>query len=191
MSREDNDERLKDTRRGSGHHVKTLLRGSETGSDSGMKRTRQRSGSHSPARVCCTSSESSTLIHVQKAAQTPLCPSGFSLPRGTLHKDDEPIIELYFSRHPSELVISSEFVDEMNANVLQVFLEDPEGVCESLSAIGHVYLDGGQTLVPILGRKARILARLRDGTQLEQVLLMLLGLCAIEVCFALLESSKS
>lgn len=126
--------------------------------------------------------ESSSLTKVNKANNTPLCSRIFSIPQSALDKADEPTLELYFLRHPSELVISDEFVDEMNANVLQVFLEDPEGVCESLSSIGYVYLESGQELVLTLGRKARILARLRDGKQLEQMLLMLLGLCAVEVC---------
>jgi hypothetical protein len=105
-----------------------------------------------------------------------------TIPPGTIQESDEPGLEIYFHRHPAELVISAEFIDEMNSNVLQVFHEDPAAVSETLSAIGNIYLgEGGLSMVPILDRKARILARLRARRDLEQMLVMLLGLCALEV----------
>lgn len=111
-----------------------------------------------------------------------LCQGLPIIPPGTVQSSDEPGIETYFSRHPSELVISAEFVDEMNSHVLQVFHEDPATVAETLSAIGHIYLgEGGMSIVPVLDRRARILAKLRETTELEQMLVMHLGLTAIEV----------
>ncbi|KAL2064362.1 hypothetical protein VTL71DRAFT_4856 [Oculimacula yallundae] len=95
---------------------------------------------------------------------------------------EQPGVETYFSRHARDLVISKEFVDEMNANVLQVFKMDPAAISETLSAIGHIYLgEGGLSMVPMLDRKQRILARLRDRRDLEQMMVMLLGLCALEL----------
>lgn len=112
----------------------------------------------------------------------PLYPAISTVPPSAIQSTDQGGVEIYFSRHPSELVISAEFINEMNANVLQVFHEDPEAVAETLSAIGHVYLgEGGLSIVPVLDRKQRILARLRDRRDLEQMLVMLLGLCALEV----------
>ncbi|KAE8454205.1 hypothetical protein EG329_005130 [Mollisiaceae sp. DMI_Dod_QoI] len=112
----------------------------------------------------------------------PLCLNLHIIPPGTIQSADEPGIELYFNRHPSELVMSAEFVDEMNSNVLQILHEDPAAVAESLSAIGYIYLgEGGMSIVPVLDRKARILARLRAKTEVEQMLVMLLGLCALEL----------
>ncbi|CZR69324.1 uncharacterized protein PAC_19224 [Phialocephala subalpina] len=122
----------------------------------------------------------------------PLCASLPLIPPGAVQSSDEPGIEQYFNRHPSELVISSEFVDEMNSNVLRVLHQDPAAVAETLSAIGHIYLgEGGMSIVPVLGRKARILARLRLKTDLEQMLVMLLGLCALELIDARTEPADS
>ncbi|KUJ19344.1 uncharacterized protein LY89DRAFT_488809 [Mollisia scopiformis] len=112
----------------------------------------------------------------------PLCRGLPLIPPSAIQSSDQPGIETYFSRHPSELVISSEFADEMNSNVLRVFHEDPATVAETLSAIGHIYLgEGGMSIVPVLDRRARILAKLRETTELEQMLVMHLGLCAIEL----------
>jgi len=112
----------------------------------------------------------------------PLYPTVPDLPPDAIGRTDQPGVEIYFSRHPSELVISKEFVNEMNANVLQVFNQDPPAVAETLSAIGHIYLgEGGSSIVPVLDRKQRILARLRDRRDLEQMMIMLLGLCALEL----------
>jgi hypothetical protein len=104
------------------------------------------------------------------------------IPPGSVQSSDEPGIETYFDRHPAELVISADFVDEMNANILQVFQQDPATIAETLSAIGQVYLgEGGKSIVPILDRRARILTRMREKIELEQTLVMYLGLCALEV----------
>jgi hypothetical protein len=104
------------------------------------------------------------------------------IPAGMIPIADELVLELYFKRHPFEQVISLEFVDEMNSNVLKVFHEDPAAVSDTLSAIGHVYsIEKEKSLIPILDRRARILSRLRVKRDLEQILIMLLGLCALEV----------
>ena len=60
-------------------------------------------------------------------------------PAGTIPSADEPILQLFFARHPADQVISADFVDEINENVLKVFMKDPAAVTDSLSAIGHVY----------------------------------------------------
>ncbi|KAH7348588.1 fungal-specific transcription factor domain-containing protein [Rhexocercosporidium sp. MPI-PUGE-AT-0058] len=111
----------------------------------------------------------------------PLYPTVPDHPPDAIGRTDQPGVEIYFSRHPRELVMSKEFVDEMNANVLQVFNQDPAAVGDTLSAIGHIYLgEGGSSIVPMLDRRQRILARLRDRRDLEQMMIMLLGLCALE-----------
>lgn len=110
-----------------------------------------------------------------------------NLPPGSIPSLDGMVIEVYFSRHLAELAISPEFVDEMSSNILKVFYNDPQPVCDSLSAIGYIYmgLDSQSSIVPFLDRKARILARLRAmngiGHNLEEMVVILLGLCALEV----------
>lgn len=110
-----------------------------------------------------------------------------NIPPGTVHPSDEPFIEVYFTRHPTELVFGSEFVNEMNSCVLKVFQNSPMAVGDSLSAIGEAYLKDhkSQAMVPVPNRRARILARLRNldtlGVSLELLLTVMLGLCAVEV----------
>ncbi|KIX03616.1 uncharacterized protein Z518_07169 [Rhinocladiella mackenziei CBS 650.93] len=121
------------------------------------------------------------------APATPILKTVATIPPGTIHPADEPFIELYFMRHPGELVFGSEFVNEMNSSVLKVFQNSPLAVGDSLSAIGEAYLRDGSLpiLVPVPNRKARILARLRSmdnlGVSLELLLTIMLGLCAIEL----------
>ncbi len=108
-------------------------------------------------------------------------------PPGTINPTDEPFIELYFMRHPRELVFGAEFVDEMNSSILQIFESSPLLVGDTLSAIGEAYVKDFSfpTLVPVPNRKARILARLRDmdslGLRVELLLVIMSGLCAVEV----------
>ncbi|KAK5265118.1 hypothetical protein LTR96_009485 [Exophiala xenobiotica] len=110
-----------------------------------------------------------------------------SIPAGTIDPVDEPFIELYFRRHPRELVFGPEFVHEMNSNVLKVFQNSPLAVGDSLSAIGEAYCKDSSlaVAVPIASRKARILARLRTmdnlGVSMELLLSIILGLCAVEL----------
>ncbi|EXJ91387.1 hypothetical protein A1O1_04499 [Capronia coronata CBS 617.96] len=117
----------------------------------------------------------------------PLLRSLAIIPPGAVQPTDEPFIEVYFMRHPADLVFSGEFVQEMNYNVLQVFQNNPQAVGDTLSAIGEAYLRDNS--LPIVGfvpnRKARILARLRNmdslGVSLELLLTTILGLCAVEL----------
>ncbi|EXJ93189.1 hypothetical protein A1O3_01746 [Capronia epimyces CBS 606.96] len=109
------------------------------------------------------------------------------IPPGAVQPTDEPFIEVYFLRHPADLVFGGEFVQEMNSNVLKVFQNSPQAVSDSLSAIGETYLQDKPlpVLVFVPNRKARILARLRNmdklGVSLELLLLTFLGLCAVEL----------
>lgn len=109
------------------------------------------------------------------------------IPTGTIPEDDILTINVYFDRHPFELVIGPEFVDEMNASVLMVLQDNPTAIGDALYSIGRVYLDEEvQTArLPLaLDRRAKTLARLKakDPTrELEQMLLMTLTLGAMEV----------
>ncbi|KAL3424076.1 hypothetical protein PVAG01_03358 [Phlyctema vagabunda] len=100
---------------------------------------------------------------------------------------DESTIEVYFNRHPTEVVIGCEFTDEMNANVLMVLQRNPKAISDCLFAVGRIYASDGKTnsVVPVLDRRARILANLRamedPDRDLEQIVVMLLGLCAMEL----------
>lgn len=100
---------------------------------------------------------------------------------------DEPGVKIFFDRHPFDLVINSEFVEEMNALTLLVLHRDPVAIGNTLSAIGQLYLDtsGSSSLVPSLTRRARTFARLRSmkdpSSEIEQVIVMVLGLAAMEV----------
>ncbi|KAL0944718.1 uncharacterized protein CTRU02_202605 [Colletotrichum truncatum] len=109
------------------------------------------------------------------------------IPPGTVPLADEPHIEVYFNRHPFELLIGPEFVNEMNANVLLMLQQDPVTVADAISAVGYSYLVGDSTgsLLPVLNRRARILANLRSMKPsrfyFEEALFLLLGLCAMEL----------
>ncbi|KAF3765213.1 hypothetical protein M406DRAFT_70291 [Cryphonectria parasitica EP155] len=113
-----------------------------------------------------------------------MTPRAISLiPPGVVDPSDRATVELYFSRHPWELVMSSEFVSEMNANVLAVLQQNPQATVDSLSAIGHSYI--ADSPLAVLNYRARILSTLRSMElseySLEEMLLMLLGLCAVEL----------
>jgi hypothetical protein len=51
---------------------------------------------------------------------------------------DESTIEIYFNRHPYEMVIGSEFVNAMSANVLLILQHKPKAIGDSLSGIWQV-----------------------------------------------------
>ncbi|KAH6693411.1 hypothetical protein F5X68DRAFT_258375 [Plectosphaerella plurivora] len=91
------------------------------------------------------------------------------------------------ARHPFELLMGEEFVNEMNANVLLVLQHDPAKMADALSAIGYAYLagDSPRTRMMVLARRARILANLRtlqpSSCYFEQALFLLLVLCAMEL----------
>ncbi|KZL84556.1 c6 zinc finger domain protein [Colletotrichum incanum] len=109
------------------------------------------------------------------------------LPPGTIPIADQPHIELYFNRHPFELLIGPEFVTEMNANVLMMMHQDPIVIADTISAIGYSYEVGNSfgALLPVLDRRAKILANLRNmkpsSYYFEEALFLLLGLCAMEL----------
>lgn len=109
------------------------------------------------------------------------------IPPGVVSSTDRPTVELYFTRHPYELNISPEFVNEMNANVLAILQQSPHAIVDSLSAIGHSYLTSSEaeSSLAVLNYRARILATLRamqlSDYNLEVMVFMLLGLSAIEL----------
>lgn len=118
------------------------------------------------------------------------------IPRGAVSPADASNIETYFKRHPFELLMGDEFVNEMNANVLLVLQHDPVPMADALSAIGYAYLagDSPRSLMLVLNRRARILANLRtlrpSSCYFEQALFLLLVLCAMEVCSIPLPRSR-
>ncbi|ROV90087.1 hypothetical protein VMCG_09754 [Cytospora schulzeri] len=109
------------------------------------------------------------------------------VPPGVINHSDEATIEVYFTRHPYEIIIGPEFVNEMNANVLMVLQHNPHATVDALSAIGHSYLTSSapDSSLMVLSYKARILATLRQmghsKHDLEDMILLLLGLCAMEL----------
>ncbi|KAK7733030.1 hypothetical protein SLS53_008359 [Cytospora paraplurivora] len=100
---------------------------------------------------------------------------------------DEATIEVYFERHPCDIIIGPEFVNEMNANVLKVLQHNPHAIVDALSAIGHCYLNDStlDSSLVVLNYRARILATLRamelSRHILEEMILLLLGLCGMEL----------
>lgn len=155
------------------------------------------SGSESPSAIYPESVDGSPTIRCPKSPRTTieegvvegsykchpqLCQRIPFIPAGVIETADREVLEVYFARHAPQQVISVEFAAEMNENVLKVFQKDPTAVCDSLTAIGYIYSGGeGKSIVPLLDRRARILSRLREKRDLEEVLVMLLGLCALDV----------
>ena len=110
-------------------------------------------------------------------------------PKNAISGSDLPVVQLYFNRHPSDVVIEPQFIAEMNAYVLLGLQRNAEAVTDILYCIGHTYLDrtsSSSSAVETLTRRARSLARLRqmqsDSCQLEMTTLIILGLSAMEVC---------
>jgi Fungal Zn(2)-Cys(6) binuclear cluster domain len=111
-----------------------------------------------------------------------------AIPPGAIPEADGPTINVYFNRHPFELVISAEFIYEMNAAILLVLQDSPAAIGDALYSIGRIYLDEdapqGSLLPLALDRRAKTLARLRlkdPSCELEQMLAMTLALGAMEV----------
>lgn len=99
---------------------------------------------------------------------------------------DKAFIEVYFMRHPSEMIMDNEFfVQEMNGAVISLLQQSPTAVGDSLAAIGESYVKDSMDLALVLNRKMRLLRRLRlineDGSNPELVLMLLLALCGVEV----------
>ncbi|KAK1714261.1 hypothetical protein BDP67DRAFT_554606 [Colletotrichum lupini] len=109
------------------------------------------------------------------------------LPPGSVPVADQPYLEVYFNRHPFELLIGHEFVREMNANIVMMLQQDPVVIADTISAIGYSYDVGSSSaaLLPVLNRRAKILANLRNmkpsSHYFEEALFLLLGLCAMEL----------
>lgn len=132
---------------------------------------------------------SSTLYGVAEQLPSVVPLRGLCLiPPGLVSPDDERTINIYFNRHPFELQIGPEFVDEMNALTLMILQEYPEAFGNTLSAIGQAYVDTDRTSssVSFLSKRARALAKLRDirdpAEELELLASVVLGLTAVEVC---------
>lgn len=104
-----------------------------------------------------------------------------------MNYSDEATVEVYFERHPCDIIIGPEFANEMNANVLKVLQHNPHAIVDALSAIGHCYLTDStlDSSLVVLNYRARILATLRtmelSRHVLEEMILLLLGLCGMEL----------
>ena len=63
------------------------------------------------------------------------------MPLNEILAEDKPFIEMYFIRHPAEMVMSNSFfINEMNGAVLSLLQVSPIVVGESLCAIGENYI---------------------------------------------------
>jgi hypothetical protein len=110
-----------------------------------------------------------------------------AIPLGAIPEADGPTINVFFNRHPAEMVISAEFINEMKAATLLVLQDNPAAIADALYSVGSIYLseDGQNPLLPLaLDRRAKTLARLKGknpSCELEQILTMSLALAAMEV----------
>ncbi|KIW10865.1 hypothetical protein PV08_10164 [Exophiala spinifera] len=144
-------------------------------------------GAFSPGPGSLGSPLSPVAFNSTPSIDLPLLKSIPTIPAGTINPADETFIEMYFLRHPKELVFGPEFVEEMNSSVIKVLQDSPLAVGDILSAIGEAYCkDSALPLVlPVASRRARILARLRGmdkhGVSMELLLSIMLGLCAVEL----------
>ncbi|KAI1612706.1 fungal-specific transcription factor domain-containing protein [Exophiala viscosa] len=118
---------------------------------------------------------------------TPLHRSPDAIPDGIVPPEDVTAVQAWFSRHPREMVVSSHFVDEMNANVLTVLQLHPDAIRDTIVAIGQLYLDrlGCGSFISALSRRQRTLARLRTMEDplrnLELALCMFVQLAGLEI----------
>ncbi|KAJ5676043.1 hypothetical protein N7462_008940 [Penicillium macrosclerotiorum] len=109
------------------------------------------------------------------------------IPMSEILAADKPFIEVYFMRHPSEMVMSNDFfINEMNGAVISLLQQSPTAVGDSLAAIGENYVKEAVNSALVSSRKMRLLSRLRlineAGNSPELVLMLLLALCGVEVC---------
>ncbi|KAL4784442.1 fungal-specific transcription factor domain-containing protein [Aspergillus varians] len=108
------------------------------------------------------------------------------IPLGEILAADKPFIEVYFMRHPAEMVMSNElFVHEMNGAVISLLQQSPTAVGDALAAIGENYVKEAVDSALVSNRKMRLLSRLRmineGGNSPELVLMLLLALCGVEL----------
>ncbi|KAL4906384.1 fungal-specific transcription factor domain-containing protein [Aspergillus multicolor] len=99
---------------------------------------------------------------------------------------DRPLIEVYFMRHPSEMVMSDDcFIREMNGAVMSLLQQSPTAVGDALAAIGENYLKGAVDSALVSNRKLRLVSRLRlineEENDPELALMILLALCGVEL----------
>ncbi|KAH8885472.1 hypothetical protein GQ53DRAFT_810163, partial [Thozetella sp. PMI_491] len=102
-------------------------------------------------------------------------------------KNDQAAINTYFQCHLRQLGLGEEFVFESNGNVMLLLQQHPATTGDVLSAIGYMHLSqtSPASVTPALSKKSRLLATLRatevSGNEIEPILLLALGLCALEL----------
>ncbi|KAL4951937.1 fungal-specific transcription factor domain-containing protein [Aspergillus filifer] len=100
---------------------------------------------------------------------------------------DKLLIEVYFMRHPSDMIINNDvFVEEMNSAAIALLQQSPTAVGDALAAIGENYVaDSLMNYALVSTRKTRLLTRLRlineEDSSPELVLMLLLALCGVEL----------
>ncbi|CAH0015699.1 unnamed protein product [Clonostachys rhizophaga] len=130
-------------------------------------------------------SSNSPLLGISHPSLAPPRSPSF-IPLNEIQPADKPLIEIYFLRHPSDMVMRNDsFIDEMNCAVISLLQKCPVVVSDSLCAIGENYIKETADASLVSSRKLRLLNRLRlvneDGRNPELVLLLLLALCGAEL----------
>ncbi|KAL2783202.1 fungal-specific transcription factor domain-containing protein [Aspergillus keveii] len=108
------------------------------------------------------------------------------IPLSEIIAADKPLIEVYFMRHPSEMIIRNDFfISEMNGAAIALLQQSPTAVGDALAAIGENYVADSLDSALVSNRKTRLLSRLRlineEESSLELVLMLLLALCGVEL----------
>ncbi|KAL2839741.1 fungal-specific transcription factor domain-containing protein [Aspergillus pseudoustus] len=108
------------------------------------------------------------------------------IPLSEILAADKPLIEVYFMRHPSEMIISNDFfISEMNGAAIALLQQSPTAVGDALAAIGENYVADSPDSALVSNRKTRLLSRLRlineEESSPELVLMLLLALCGVEL----------
>ncbi|CEL11474.1 hypothetical protein ASPCAL14576 [Aspergillus calidoustus] len=108
------------------------------------------------------------------------------IPLSEILAADKPLIEVYFMRHPSEMIIRNDFfISEMNGAAIALLQQSPTAVGDALAAIGENYVEDSSDSAMVSNRKTRLLSRLRlineEESSLEFVLMLLLALCGVEL----------
>ncbi|KAJ0415575.1 fungal-specific transcription factor domain-containing protein [Aspergillus carlsbadensis] len=108
------------------------------------------------------------------------------IPLSEILAADKPLIEVYFMRHPSEMIIRNDFfISEMNGAAIALLQQSPTAVGDALAAIGENYIADSLDSALVSNRKTRLLSRLRlineEESSPELVLMLLLALCGVEL----------
>ncbi|KAL3461771.1 fungal-specific transcription factor domain-containing protein [Aspergillus heterothallicus] len=108
------------------------------------------------------------------------------IPLSEILAADKPLIEVYFMRHPSEMIINNDFfISEMNGAAIALLQQSPTAVGDALAAIGENYVSDSLDSALVSNRKTRLLSRLRlineEESSPELVLMLLLALCGVEL----------